>query len=176
MRIVNSTYLDYILEFRGCFVRVTGIRESVGETLRVSRKPIAVEALSHGTRADLTITEFFGSFFGVSGNRLFVTSGTCPCPQGLIVYDVLTGNKVLDETYMDYPDPPTLERGRWLTYIEPIGEVDSDDMVLWPDPPCPEARQWIEHGLGVGYEEEVVVDLQTLRKVRSGKIRCGARQ
>lgn len=122
----------------------------------------------HGAQTDLTITGDEGWFVAVHGDYLFVDNGTCPCPTGLKVYDLSTGKRIIDETYMDWPNPPILRGGRWLTYDEVV-----DDSSPLPD--CPEADKW-EKDFGTGYEEVVVVDLQTLRKVRSGKIRCSPRQ
>ena len=157
-------------EFRRCFVRVTDLRESVGESLRVTLKRSNRDTTwREDGPVDLTIAEDAGWFLGVEGDPLFIDTGCCPGPRGLVVYDLSSRRKILDTSYVDYPLEPCLIGQRWLTYLEALGDAS-------PGPDCPDAAGWEKDGLGAGFEEQVWFDLRSLGKTRSGIITCSARQ
>jgi hypothetical protein len=142
----------------------------VGETLSVFTKPVAAETVMHGAaRPDFTLGGDPGWFFGVSGDHLFVDAGSAPWPRGLMAYQLPKGTLVLSALYLDDPELPVLKEGRWLSYFEDLEDDPS------PEPDCPEAALWREQGRPMGYEEEVLFDLKTLRKTRSGRFHCSAR-
>lgn len=175
IRICKSAYSDYTLEFERYFVRVTSHSVDVGEIFRVTRKPGTGGATwREDAPVDFTIAEDAGWFTGLQGDFLFVDTGCCPGPRGLILFDLAHQQRVLDTSYIDYPLEPVLRGERWLTYLEVLGDEDADVGQMHPD--CPNAERWLREQWGIGYEEEVWFDLHSLRKTRSGIITCSKRQ
>ncbi len=169
-RVWKSSYVDYALEFRRCFVRVTMRREAVGETLRVTLKRSDRDTTwREDGRVDVTIVEEAGWFMGLEGDHLFIDSGCCPGPRGLIIYELSSGRRVLMTDYLSYPFEPALVGGRWLTYLEDVADPT-------PLPDCPDATRWREEGWEIGFEEQVWFDLRSHRRARSGIITCSTRQ
>lgn len=154
-------YSDYTLEFGRYSVRVVQRHDGVGESLHVTRR------ISKTLRSRVvnTISEDMGSFLGLYGDYLFVDVSSCPCPCGLVIYDLSTGRRIFEAVRMDTPHGPTIRNGRWLIYEEDLGDPEWD---------CPQAAKWKD--MGTGFEEEVWLDLKTLKKTRTGKITCSARQ
>ncbi|HKQ57365.1 MAG TPA: hypothetical protein VJY35_05820 [Candidatus Eisenbacteria bacterium] len=167
-RIWTRRHRDDVLEFERCFVRVTRHSHQVGETLYVFQKPIGTEKVMQGATPDFTIGQDPGWFFGVSGNHLFVDAGSS-WPRGLMAYELPKGRLVLFALYLDDPGLPVLKDGRWLSYVEELEDEPS------PGPDCPDAVRWREQGRPMGFEEEVIFDLKTLKKERSGKVHCSTR-
>jgi len=160
-------YQDYTLEFEKYIVCVTPRRVDLGDSLWIMHKPASGRMKWTGkSPADLVVSEDAGWFLGLHDHFLFLDEGCCPNGRGLLVYDLSTGKRVLDVTYVGYPFDPMLRGGRWLTYLEDLGERGSD---------CPEAARW-ERDFGTGFEEEVWFDLRTLKVTRSGMISCSPRQ
>jgi hypothetical protein len=169
LRVWRSTYQDYVLEFRRYYVRVVNQYMSVGDSLLVTRKrELPDEAWREDIRVDLTLADDAGFFDGIWGDLMFIDSGCCPGPRGLAVYDLVQRKSVYSADYEDWPtDGPTLRKGRWLTYLEALPES------AWPHFSCPECERT---GMGTGYVEKVVLDLQSLQLARSGDIRCSCQE
>jgi len=173
IRIWKSTRREYVVEFRRYFVRATRLTQAVGESLSVTCKVTAADSVwREASRVDLTVAEQFGHFEALCGDYLLVDAGCCPGPRGLIVYDLSRKKSILSEMCLDWPAAPTLRDGRWLTYMEDLGDFEND----LPGVKCPEAAKWRRDQMGVGYEEKVVFDLRSLQKTRTGVITCSPRQ
>jgi len=165
---------DYELDFRKYRVRVTEGRGAAGETIRVVRLQGASQsASSPPTAAPLVaVAEEHAWFWGVAGDLLFIDVGCCPFPRGLVVYDLARQTRCFKSSWMNWRQDPTLREGRWFSYTEVIENPRKK-------PDCgkqDELKEWIQQGGDIGYEEDVILDLKTLRVTRSGKIRCGPRQ
>lgn len=175
VRMWKSTYSDYALEFERYFVRVTSRTDRVGEILRVTRKPGSGAAIwRENAPVDITIDEYFGHFEGLQGDFLFIDASSNVGPRGLIVFDLAHKKRILDTVCQPYPLEPVLQGERWLTYLEDLGDAADEVGELVPD--CPNAERWLREQWGIGREEQVWFDLQTLRKTRSGIITCSRRQ
>jgi hypothetical protein len=172
LRVRKTKSGRYVAEYRRYFVAVAERDSEVGENIWVYRKPSANAAWREGMAVDLLIREDMGWFFGVYGDHLFIDSSCCPCPCELIVYDLSLKKSIFSATYLDWRVAPTLRDGRWLTYLENLGDFEDD----LPGVNCPEAAQWRRDKMGVGYEEKVVLDLRSLQKTRTGVITCSERE
>jgi hypothetical protein len=146
--------------------------EDVGEDIKVIIKLGANDEsfLSDLKKAPIyfKVPEGDNFFYGIYGDFMFIDSGTGPEPRGLDVFDLAQKKKVFSGSYSS---PIALDKEQRLVYYE---EVDEKKLKKKPD--CPEAEEWKKQELGIAYEEKVSLDLKTLKKARSGVLRCASRQ
>jgi hypothetical protein len=161
---------DYQLDFRKYRIWVTAGRGAAGETIRVApmhrssedRTARPLEAASL-----VAVAEDNTWFWGVAGDFSFIDVGCCPTPRGLVVYDLARRTRVFESSYIEVGN---LVDGRWLSFVEAVAAPP-----LTPE--CVgEAKEWLDMGGEIGYEEDVILDLETMRVARSGRIRCSPRQ
>ncbi len=146
--------------------------EDVGEDIKVIAKLTAADEtfLADLKKAPIQfkMPEGDNFFYGVYDDFMFVDSGTGPDPRGLDVIDLAQKKNVFSGSYSS---PIALDKGGRLVYY-----VEVDEKKLKTKPDCPEAEEWKQNQLGVAYEEKVSLDLKTMRMIRSGQLRCAARQ
>jgi hypothetical protein len=101
-------------------------------------------------------------FFGISGNYVFIDTGTSVESRGLEIYDLSANNA---KTVFEYHGDPKLTEGRYLSF-------DSPSVKAGPIKSCKQAAEWKRQGGGVGWVQSERVDLQTMKKTSVGPLRC----
>lgn len=104
-------------------------------------------------------------FSGLYSHFLFVDSGTGPSGRRLAVYDL---NKSTAVYSAEYSGEASLEKDV-LRFWLPSGAAKTGDN-------CPRREEWEKQGLTASLEEDVRLDLKTLKLLRSGWLRCTPRQ
>ncbi len=102
------------------------------------------------------------SFFGISGAYFFIDTGTSVESRELLIYSLATGDSIMTESYSG--DPKVTE-GRFVIFDSPSDKKG-------PLATCKEAAKWKREGGGVGWVQGKKLDLQTLKKVSVGGLRC----
>lgn len=104
-------------------------------------------------------------FFGISGNLMFVDSGTGPDLRDVMIYDLTQRTKVYE-----------------TSYSEPIVLTENDTLSFWLETEeaskenCPEYEKFTSMGLGAAIETKAVLDLNNFILTKSQETRCVARQ
>ena len=101
-------------------------------------------------------------FFGISGNYIFIDTGTSVESRGLEIYDLSANNA---KTVFEYNGDPKLIDARYLLF-------DSPSEKPGPIKSCKEAAKWKRQGGGVGWVQGQRLDLQTMKKTSVGPLRC----
>lgn len=180
-QVVANTELPGVMKLKQnkvCYVYnkyavVVAPTEDVGEDIKIIARnsPVDESYLSDPVKAPayFKVEEGDNYFFGIYADYLFIDSGTAPEPRGLGIYDLAQKKEIYDGSYSS---PIKLEKDLRLTYYEEVEQSALKGKKV----DCPQAEQWKNDGLGVAYEEKVSLDLKTLKKSRSGNIRCAARE
>ena len=143
----------------------------IGEFIDVVRRrdgEKAVEAIERAlTKPDHRIANDDANFyFGLAGDRIFIDQGTGPEPRGLLVHDLANGRIAYSGSYST-----------------PVRLLDADRLELYREidkparlPDCPEQTEWTTGGLGIAWEERIIIDLRSAAESPTGDIRCAPRQ
>jgi hypothetical protein len=102
------------------------------------------------------------SFFGISGKYLFIDMGTSVESRTIDIYDLGLKKSVLS---LGYSGDPKLTDGRFILFDE---SSDKNG----PLSTCKEAAKWKRQGGGVGWVQGKKLDLQTMRSINVGMLRC----
>jgi len=102
------------------------------------------------------------SFFGIAGKYLFIDSGRSVDSRGLIVSDLDLHKTIITQ---GYSGDPKLILGRFILFDEPSDKKG-------PITTCKEAAKWKRQGGGVGWVQGKKLDLETLKAINVGGLRC----
>jgi hypothetical protein len=102
------------------------------------------------------------SFFGISGKYLFIDMGTSVESRTIDIYDLGQQKSVLS---LGYSGDPKLTDGRFILFDE---SSDKNG----PLSTCKEAAKWKRQGGGVGWVQGKKLDLQTMKSINVGTLRC----
>lgn len=106
------------------------------------------------------------TFVGIYRHFLFTDSGTGPDGRGIGIYDLAKKKHVYYAIYSG--DEMKIEHDALIFYKD-IEKNKSKK-------PCPKAEKFNSDGLDFGFEQEVRIDLESLREVAIGEITCSSRQ
>lgn len=98
---------------------------------------------------------------GLSEQFLIIDSGTAPPPRGLIVYNLDTQTS----TFMDTYSPPVTIATGTITYWEKTKTAPTPSN-------CSNLSQFQTEGLDAVIEEQISLDLATLKKTDLGQMQC----
>lgn len=101
-------------------------------------------------------------FYGLSGSLLFIDSGTSVESRGLEIYDLISRKSIFNESYTG---DPKFVGGRFVFFDSPSDRKG-------PLKTCREAAKWIREGGGVGWVQGKKLDIQTLKLINVGALRC----
>ena len=104
-------------------------------------------------------------FLALTDNFLILDSGTAPYPRELIVYDLRTRKEVFSGSY----SIPVQTIRDTITYWGKSNIIPTVDN-------CYDFNKYKSSGLGLIIENEVTLDLVTLKKEVSNNVRCSATQ
>jgi hypothetical protein len=102
------------------------------------------------------------SFYGLLGAYLFVDSGTSVDSRGLEIYNLTSRKSIITKGYMG--DAKLVERN-FVIFDSPSDKKGSLKT-------CKEAAKWKRDGGGVGWMQSKKLDLQTLKEISVGGLRC----
>lgn len=141
--------------------------DSVGSDILVKSKGRKAAKCDWNERgAALSLKNSGADYFsGLYSNFLFVDSGTGPSGRRLTVYDL---EKSTSAYSTEYAGEAALEKDA-LRFWLPSGAPKTGDN-------CPRREEWEKQGLTPSLEEDVRLDLKTLKLLRSGWLRCTPRQ
>lgn len=152
------------------YVIKTTTGESVGEDVYVYKINREAKPASHcasATEPFLSIDNVDANYFaGISGNFLFIDSGTSTESRGLEIYD-LTKKKSVYTT--EYHQSVKLQNKRFILYdrtSEKGGAIRT----------CREAQNWKKNGLSIGWVKPAKLNLETLEEAATGPLKCVAQQ
>ena len=102
------------------------------------------------------------SFYGLFGNYLFVDSGTSSDSRGLDIYNLISRRSIYSDGYIG---DAKLTEARFILFDTPSDKKGSLGT-------CKEAAKWKREGGGVGWMQGRKLDLQTLKVISVGTLRC----
>ena len=102
------------------------------------------------------------SFYGLSGNYVFVDSGTSSDSRGLDIYNLISRRSIYSAGYLG---DAKLTEARFISFDSPSDKKGSIGI-------CKEAAKWKRQGGGVGWMQGKKLDLQTLKVMSVGTLRC----
>ena len=140
--------------------------EDGGEKISVYRRDAstsAEDACQTTGRAYLNVNDSDNYFFyGLSGSLLFIDSGTSVESRGLEIYNLTSRKSIFNESYTG---DPKLVGGRFVSFDSPSDKKG-------PLRTCKEAAKWKRDGGGVGWVQGQKLDLQTMKLINVGVLRC----
>jgi len=101
-------------------------------------------------------------FYGVSGSLLFIDNGTSMESRGLEIYDLTSRKSIFNESYTG---DPKFVGGRFVFFDSPSDRKG-------PLKTCREAAKWRRDGGGVAWVQGRKLDVQTLKLITVGALRC----
>lgn len=150
----------------GKYVVKTIQGEDVGEKITVYERGVSANAERACQSTDepyLKIDDSNNNFFyGISAALLFIDSGTSAGSRGLTIYNLGSRKSIVNESYTN---DPTLSAGRFVIFDSPS---DKKGLIRT----CKEAAKWKRDGGGVGWVQGKKLDLQTLKLIDVGVLRC----
>jgi len=102
------------------------------------------------------------SFYGLFGNYVFVDSGTSSDSRGLDIYNLISRRSIYSDGYLG---DAKLTEARFILFDTPSDKKGSLGT-------CKEAAKWKRQGGGVGWMQGRKLDLQTLKVISVGTLRC----
>lgn len=100
-------------------------------------------------------------FYGLTGDKFFVDSGTSAGTRGLEIVSLTTKKSVFSTSYNDEAKVV----GNALLYNKPSETKGSLRN-------CPNAAKWKKQGGGVGWVIPMRIDLTTLKETKAGNLTC----
>ncbi|MGI8495443.1 MAG: hypothetical protein ACR2L1_09050 [Pyrinomonadaceae bacterium] len=100
-------------------------------------------------------------FYGITGNKFLVDSGTSAGIRGLDIVSLTTKKVVFSTKYQN--DIKVF--GNTIVYSKP-----SQTKGLLKN--CPSAKKWRKEGGGVGWAHPTKIDLTTLKETSAGRLAC----
>lgn len=148
------------------YVVKTVASEDIGEDIKIFKRSAGVDfkkACTNDKRQPYMTVENAGDnwFFGLSGDKFFIDSGTSAGTRGLDVVS-LTSKKIIFST--DYNEEVKVSAGS-LIYNKPSSVNGSRKN-------CPQAQKWEKEGGGVGWERPTRLNLTTLKETSAGQLIC----
>lgn len=139
--------------------------EDIGESVSVYKRGAATSLESSCQTANpayLEVNDSENYFYGLSGSRLFIDSGTSVESRGLEIYDLGSRKSIFNESYSG---DAKLVDGKFVVFDSPSDRKG-------PLKTCKEAAKWKRDGGGVGWVQGKRLDLQTLKVINVGTLRC----
>lgn len=148
------------------YVVMTVSSEDVGEDIKVFKRITEVDfkkACANDKRQPYMMIENAGDnwFFGLSGDKFFIDSGTSAGTRGLDIVS-LTSKKIIFST--DYNQEVKVSADS-LIYYKPSSVNGSRKN-------CPQARKWEKEGGGIGWVRPTRLNLTTLKETSAGQLTC----
>lgn len=161
----NNTDTTECFVFNQYVVKTIVSTDFNGGDISIYKRPGSINANS-ACKAKLpflfTIKSDENIFFGLSGAYLFIDSGTSPEERGLEIYNLNTRKSIFSTTYNGSGEPK-LVQGRFVIYDSPSEKKDSLKT-------CKEAAKWGRNN--IGWVQGKKLDLQTMKEVSPGGLRC----
>jgi hypothetical protein len=148
------------------YVVKTVASEDVGEDIKIFKRSAGVDfkkACANDKRQPYMTVENAGDnwFFGLSGDKFFIDSGTSAGTRGLDVVS-LTSKKIIFST--DYNEVVKVSANS-LIYYKPSSVNGSRKN-------CPQAQKWEKEGGGIGWVRPMRLNLTTLKETSEGPLIC----
>lgn len=142
--------------------------EAVGEKIAIyKRAAAATDYCDAKARPYLAIENPDANYFiGLSGDFLFVDSGTSVESRGLEIFNLETKKSIYAT---EYHDSVRLENGRYVIYDKVSARAGAVKT-------CRAAAKWKKEGFSIGWVRNTKIDLQTLKESPAGALRCIALQ
>ena len=102
---------------------------------------------------------------GLHGNWLFLDSGTGPDARDLAVYSLTSGDEIAQTPYVH--DELAVD-GSSLRFFLPVERPTGSE--------CAGQAEWEEAGFGTGFEQEVLLNLETGARDLTERLTCSPRQ
>lgn len=149
------------------YVVKTVQNEDAGEIISVYSREASISAKIACQTTDkpayLVVNDFDDQFFyGVFGSLLFIDSGTSVESRGLQIFDLTSRKSVFNDSYSG---DPKLVGGRFIVFDSPSEKKGSLTT-------CKQAAKWKRDGGGVGWIQVKRLDIQTLKVINVGSLRC----
>ena len=161
----ESSETDKCLVFSKYVVK-TVQNEDGGDNVSVYKRNSAADAESACQTGDAAYLDIGDSdnnyFYGLYGSLLFIDSGTSVESRGLEIYNLNSRKSIFNESYTG---DPKLVGGRFVFFDSPTDKRG-------PLKTCREAAKWKRDGGGVGWVQGKKLDLQTLKLINAGTLRC----
>jgi len=118
------------------------------------------------TDSDFEIKNEWAEYvLALENDHLILDSGTGPDPRGLIIYNLISQEKVFTDSY----SWPVTINNNTMTYWNPTNTEPNEIN-------CPKIEEWRLAGLGAIVEAKVTLALLTLNKTELGEYRCSIAQ
>jgi hypothetical protein len=148
------------------YVVKTVTSEGVGEDIKVFKRNTGTDfkkACANDKRQPYMTIENTDAnwFFGLSGDKFFIDSGTSAGTRGLDVIS-LTSKKVIFST--EYNEEVKVSTDS-LFYYKPSN-------VKGLRKNCPQAQKWEKEGGGIGWVRPTRLNLKTLKETSTGQLTC----
>lgn len=162
----ESSETDRCYVFNKYVVR-TDQNEDAGEIISVYSREASISVKNACQTADksayLDVKDSDEQFFyGVSGSLLFIDSGTSVESRGLQIFDLTSRKSVFNDSYSG--DPKLID-GRFVVFDSPSEKKGSLAT-------CKQAAKWKRDGGDVGWVQVKRLDVQTLKVINVGALRC----
>lgn len=141
--------------------------DDVGSYILIRTKTTADQIFPCSYIVNKNDTQFAGSgsaeyFITILDHYLLTDTGTSPGLRGLNVYDLNTSKSVFDDLYMNPTSSTTLSYTYWTSANIPANTENCTDYNKFTE----------EYGGSAKLITEVTLDLSTMKKNGSGKIKC----
>lgn len=148
------------------YVVMTASSEDVGEDIKIYRRSTAngaqQECANTKRAAYITIkNEGENFFFGLTGDKILIDSGTSAGIRGLEIFSLATKKSIYSTSYQDEAKVV----GNAIIYNKPSNTKGALKN-------CPNAAKWKKQGGGVGWVIPTKIDLTTLKETKAGVLTC----
>jgi hypothetical protein len=148
------------------YVVKTVASEDIGEDIKVFQRNTGTDfkkACANDKQEPYMMIENTDAnwFFGLSGDKFFIDSGTSAGTRGLDVVS-LTSKKIIFST--EYNEEVKVSAGS-LIYNKPSNVSGSRKN-------CPQAQKWEKEGGGIGWMRPTKLNLTTLKETSAGQLTC----
>lgn len=148
------------------YVVTTSSSEDVGENIQIFKRSgsndFKKDCANTKGQAYMTLpNDDANYFFGLTGDKFFVDSGTGAGIRGLDVASLTSKKVIYSTTY----DGDVKVAGNVLFYDKPTEDKGALKS-------CPNAQKWEKQGGSVGWVRPARLDLTTLKETFAGNIKC----